>query len=445
MNVFFVSLGCDKNLVDSEKMLGLLREAGYTFTDDEYEAEVIIVNTCCFIGDAKEESIQTLIDMGKHKEDGRCLVLIAAGCLAQRYREEIRTELPEVDGILGTASYDAIADVVRSALEEGKSERFLDVNRPVCVRENRLVTTGGHYAFLKIAEGCDKRCSYCVIPKVRGCYRSVPLEELEREARFLADAGVRELILVAQETTLYGMDLYGEKKLPELLKRLAAIDGIRWIRLQYCYPEEITEELIETIRTEKKVCHYLDMPVQHINDRILKRMGRKTGKKELMAQIERLRRAVPDMVLRTTLLTGFPGETEEEFEELCGFVKEARFERLGVFAYSREEDTPAAMMPDQIPEEIKQERRNILMELQQEVSLERSREKIGQVLEAFVEGNVADENVCVARTYMDAPNVDGYFFLHTERELMTGQFVRARVTGAMDYDLIGELEDEFTE
>lgn len=445
MNLFFVSLGCDKNLVDSEKMLGLLSGAGYTFTDDEYEAEIIVVNTCCFIGDAKEESIQTLIDMGRHKEDGRCRVLIAAGCLAERYRTEIRAELPEVDGILGTASYDGIAEVVRQTLKEGKCERFADISRPVEVNEKRLLTTGGHYAFLKIAEGCDKRCTYCIIPKVRGRYRSVPLEKLEEEARFLAEQGVQELILVAQETTLYGMDLYGEKKLPELLRRLAAIDGIRWIRLQYCYPEEITEELIETIRTEKKICHYLDMPVQHANNRILKRMGRRTNKEELSAQIARIRAAVPDIALRTTLLTGFPGETEEEFAELCDFVEETRFERLGVFAYSQEEDTLAAGMPDQIPEEIKKERRETLMELQQEVCFEKSREKIGQVLEAFVEGRVADENAYVARTYMDAPDVDGYLFIHTERELMTGQFVRVRVTGAVDYDLIGEPEDEFTQ
>lgn len=445
MKLFFVSLGCDKNLVDSEKMLGLLSGAGYTFTDDEQEAEIIVVNTCCFIGDAKEESIQTLIDMGRHKEDGRCRVLIAAGCLAERYRTEIRAELPEVDGILGTASYDGIAEVVRRTLTEGKCERFADVDRAVEVGGKRLLTTGGHYAFLKIAEGCDKRCTYCIIPQVRGRYRSVPLEKLEEEARFLAEQGVQELILVAQETTLYGVDLYGEKKLPELLRRLAAVEGIRWIRLQYCYPEEITEELIETIRTEKKICHYLDMPVQHANNRILKRMGRRTNREELTAQIGRIRAAIPDIALRTTLLTGFPGETEEEFAELCDFLEEIRFERLGVFAYSQEEDTPAAGMPDQIPEEIKKERRETLMELQQEVCFEKSREKIGQVLEAFVEGRVTDENAYVARTYMDAPEVDGYLFIRTEQELMTGQFVRVRVTGAADYDLIGEPEDEFTQ
>lgn len=445
MKVFFVSLGCDKNLVDSEKMLGLLKRDGFEITDDEYEAEVIVVNTCCFIGDAKEESIQTLIEMGRHKEDGACKVLIAAGCLAQRYREEIKAELPEVDGILGTTSYDGLMDVVKQTLEGEKAEWFTSIDRLAKVDAERLVTTGGHYAFLKIAEGCNKCCTYCVIPKVRGRFRSVPMEELVAEAEGLAAQGVQELILVAQESTLYGVDLYGKKTLPELLHRLGEIRGIQWIRLQYCYPEEITDELIQAIKTEPKVCHYLDMPIQHANDRILKRMGRRTTKAELLARIEKLRQEIPDIVLRTTLIAGFPGETEEEFEELCDFVEEARFERLGVFAYSQEEDTPAASMPDQIEEEVKLDRRDTLMEIQQEISLERCQEKIGTVLEAFVEGKIVDENAYVARTYMDAPGIDGYVFIHTGEELMTGHFVRVRVTGALEYDLIGELEDEFTE
>ena len=445
MKLFFVSLGCDKNLVDSEKMLGLLQKDGFSVTDDEYEAEVIIVNTCCFIGDAKEESIQTLLDMGRHKEDGKCRVLIAAGCLAERYREEILTEMPEVDGILGTTSYDAIADVIRKALSGGKPEHFEDVDHLVHVDTGRIVTTGGHYAFLKIAEGCNKCCTYCIIPKVRGHYRSVPMEELIAEAEELAKQGVQELILVAQETTLYGVDLYGKKSLPELLHRLAAIPGLNWIRLQYCYPEEITEELIAAIKAEPKVCRYLDMPIQHANNRILKKMGRRTTKEELLARIARIREEIPDIALRTTLIAGFPGETEEEFEELCDFVREVRFERLGVFAYSQEEDTPAAEMPDQVPEETKLDRRDALMEIQQEISLERCEEKVGTVLEAFVEGKLVDENVYAARTYMDAPGVDGYVFIHTDEELMSGNFVRVRVTGALEYDLIGELEDEFTE
>ena len=445
MKLFFVSLGCDKNLVDSEKMLGLLQKDGFSVTDDEYEAEVIIVNTCCFIGDAKEESIQTLLDMGRHKEDGKCRVLIAAGCLAERYREEILTEMPEVDGILGTTSYDAITDVIRKALSGGKPEHFEDVDHLVHVDTGRIVTTGGHYAFLTIAEGCNKCCTYCIIPTVRGQSRSVPMEELTAEAEELAKQGVQELILVAQETTLYGVDLYGKKSLPELLHRLAAIPGLNWIRLQYCYPEEITEELIAAIKTEPKVCRYLDMPIQHANNRILKKMGRRTTKEELLARIARIREEIPDIALRTTLIAGFPGETEEEFEELCDFVREVRFERLGVFAYSQEEDTPAAEMPDQVPEETKLDRRDALMEIQQEISLERCEEKVGTVLEAFVEGKLVDENVYAARTYMDAPGVDGYVFIHTDEELMSGNFVRVRVTGALEYDLIGELEDEFTE
>ncbi len=445
MKVFFVSLGCDKNLVDSEKMLGLLRHDGFEITDDEYAAEVIVVNTCCFIGDAKEESIQTLIEMGRHKEDGACKVLIAAGCLAQRYREEIKAELPEVDGILGTTSYDGLLEVVQKTLGGEKAEHFTSIDRLAQVKEGRVVTTGGHYAFLKIAEGCNKCCTYCVIPKVRGRFRSVPMDELVAEAEELAAQGVQELILVAQETTLYGVDLYGKKSLPELLHRLGEIRGIQWIRLQYCYPEEITDELIAAMKHEPKVCHYLDMPIQHANDRILKRMGRRTTKAELLERIAKIREEIPDIVLRTTLIAGFPGETDEEFEELCDFVEEVRFERLGVFAYSQEEDTPAAIMPDQVDEEVKLDRRDALMEIQQEISMERCQEKVGMILEAFVEGKIVDENAYVARTYMDAPGIDGYVFIHTGAELMTGHFVRVRVTGALEYDLIGELEDEFTE
>lgn len=445
MKVLFISLGCDKNLVDSEKMLDLLSKRGFEFTDFEAEADIIVVNTCCFIGDAKEESINTILEMAQMKEQGNCRVLIAAGCLAQRYREEILTEIPEIDGIVGTNSCEALLEVIDSALKGQKENICNDINARHQNHSGRMLTTGGHYAFLKIAEGCDKHCTYCVIPGVRGSYRSVPMEDLLAEAKELADKGVKELILVAQETTLYGTDLYGEKTLPELLHRLAQIDGIYWIRIQYCYPEEITDELIQAIKSEKKVCNYLDIPIQHASDRILKRMGRRTTKQQLTEKITQLRSEIPDIALRTTLISGFPGETEEDHEELMEFVDMMEFDRLGVFTYSQEEDTPAAVMPDQIDEEVKENRRDEIMELQQEISMERCQNMIGKTVEVMIEGKVADENAYVGRTYMDAPNVDGYIFINTELELMTGMFVDVVVTGALEYDLIGEVKDESAE
>lgn len=445
MKILFISLGCDKNLVDSESMLGLLRRAGYEFTDDETEADIIIVNTCCFIGDAKEESIQTILEMARLKTEGKCQVLLAAGCLAQRYQDEICTEIPELDGVLGTTAYDTVVDMVEQALAGQRYRRFQSIDRAMDLTPGRVVTTGGHYAFLKIAEGCNKCCTYCVIPGVRGRYRSVPMEQLLTQAGELAAQGVKELILVAQETTLYGTDLYGHKALPELLHRLAQVEGIHWIRLQYCYPEEITQELIDAIKAEPKVCHYLDMPIQHASDSILRRMGRRTNQAELRDRIAHLREEIPDICLRTTLISGFPGETEEDHEELMQFVDECEFDRLGDFTYSQEEDTPAADMPDQIPEEVKEQRRDQVMELQQEIAFEKCEAMEGRVLEVLIEGKVADENAYVGRTYMDAPGVDGMIFVQTIRELLTGEFVRVIVTGALEYDLIGVLEDEFTE
>ncbi|MCM1190359.1 MAG: 30S ribosomal protein S12 methylthiotransferase RimO [bacterium] len=439
MNILFVSLGCDKNLADTELMLGMLQRKGYTFTDDEEEADIAVVNTCCFIGDAKEESVNTLLELAEKKTGGRLRVLIAAGCLAQRYREEIREEIPEVDAVIGTMAVEEIAEAVEEALAGKGRNRFRELSVSPPFSEDRVLTTGGHYAYLKIAEGCSKRCTYCVIPGVRGDYRSIPQENLLAQARFLSEKGVRELILVAQETTLYGVDLYGEKRLPELLRRLAEIDGIRWLRVLYCYPEEITEELIEAIADEPKVCHYLDIPIQHAADGVLRRMGRRTNRRELTELIGRLRRRIPDICLRTTLISGFPGESQEDFEELYRFVNEMEFDRLGVFPYSREEDTPAALMPDQIPEEVKQFRRDELMELQQAVAFEKAEEMIGRVLEVMVEGKVADEDVYVTRTYRDAPGVDGYLFLNTTAALMTGDFVTALVTDSNEYDLIGEI------
>lgn len=445
MNLLFISLGCDKNLVDSEVMLGLADEKGYRIVDSEEEADVIVINTCCFIHDAKEESIQTILEMAEYKKEGRLKALIVTGCLAQRYQNEILEEIPEVDAVLGTTSYHKIVETIEEALAGKGHVELEDVNALPPVDAKRMVTTGGHFAYLKIAEGCDKRCTYCIIPKLRGGYRSVPMERLLREAGELADQGVKELILVAQETTVYGKDLYGEKSLHKLLRELCKIPGIRWIRILYCYPEEIDDELIRVMKEEKKICHYLDLPVQHANDEILKRMGRRTSKEQLVGIIRKLREEIPDIALRTTLITGFPGETKEQHEELMDFVDEMEFERLGVFTYSPEEDTPAAEMSGQIPEEVKEERQAELMELQQEIVFDAAEAMVGQEMLVMIEGKVADENAYVGRTYMDAPNVDGLIFINTARELMSGDFAKVTVTGAAEYDLIGELSDEFTE
>lgn len=439
MNILFISLGCDKNLVDSEVMLGLLDSRGYQIVDDETIADVIVVNTCCFIHDAKEESIQTILEMAEYKKTGRLKALVVTGCLAQRYQQEIIDEIPEVDAVLGTASYDKIAEAIDEALD-GHTEMYLeDIDRLPQVSSKRLVTTGGHYAYLKIAEGCDKHCTYCIIPKVRGNYRSVPMEQLLKEAKELAEGGVKELILVAQETTVYGQDIYGEKSLHRLLRELCKIDGIQWIRLLYCYPEEIDANLIRVMKEEPKICHYLDLPIQHASDAILKKMGRRTSKAQLVDTIRTLREEIPDITLRTTLITGFPGETEEQHQELVEFVDEMEFDRLGVFTYSPEENTPAAEMPDQIPEEVKEDRQAELMELQQEIAFDLAEDMIDREVLVMIEGKVADENAYVGRTYRDAPNVDGLIFINTDEELMSGDFAKVKVTGAMEYDLIGEL------
>ena len=412
--ILFISLGCDKNLVDSEVMLGILADRGFEMTDTEDDADIIIINTCCFINDAKEESINTILEMAEYKKTGPCKALIVTGCLAQRYKQEIVDEIPEVDAVIGTSKYDEIFDAVDQAL---KGSHFLDVddlNRLPSVPGKRILTTGGHYAHLKIAEGCDKHCTYCIIPKIRGNYRSVPMEQLLAEAASLAEQGVKELILVAQETTLYGVDLYGKKSLHILLQELAKIK-------------------------EKKVCHYLDMPIQHASDAILKRMGRRTTKAQLKETVSLLRKEIPDIVLRTTLIAGFPGETQEQHEELMEFVDEMEFERLGVFAYSPEENTPAASMPDQIPEEIKEERRDAILELQQEIAFDKAADMVGRTLYAMIEGKVADEPAYVARTYADSPDIDGYVFVNTSEMLMSGDFVKVKITGSAEYDLIGEL------
>lgn len=439
--ILFTSLGCDKNLVDSEMMIGLLQDRGYEFTDDEQEADIVVINTCCFIGDAKEESIENILEMAELKKSGQLKALIVTGCLAQRYKEEVQKEIPEVDAILGITNINQIVDAIDEILQ-GKSENHInDINAPLVYGQKRVVTTGGHFAYLKIAEGCDKHCTYCIIPKIRGDYRSVPKEVLLKEARELVASGVKELILVAQETTVYGVDLYGHKALPELLRELCAIEDLRWIRILYCYPEEITEELIQVMKEEPKICHYLDMPIQHASDAILSRMARRTSEAELREMVAKLREEIPDICLRTTLISGFPGETQEDFEKLYRFVNEMEFDRLGVFCYSPEEDTPAATMPNQVPEEVKASRRDELMELQQAVAFEKAERKVGAKMEVLIEGFLPEDDVYVGRSYMDAPAIDGMVFVYSDRELQTGDMVMVEVTDSKEYDLEAKLLD----
>lgn len=458
-NVLFISLGCDKNLVDSEKMLGLLSESGYTIVEDEAEADAIVINTCCFIHDAKEESIETILEMASWKEKGRLQALVITGCLAQRYKDEIAAELPEVDAVIGTSGYTEIVPVLDKLLKvSGTEEAQTDGECPLVycpsidllppsLPDKRMVTTGAYTAYLKIAEGCNKRCTYCVIPYIRGRYRSFPVEDLLKEAERLVAGGARELILIAQETTVYGVDLYGRKMLPELLRKLCRLEGLDWIRILYCYPEEITDELIQVMKEEKKVCHYLDIPIQHSEDAILKRMGRRTNRAELTALIEKLRKEIPDIILRTTLITGFPGETEEDFAQMVAFVEEMQFDRLGVFTYSPEEGTKAAVMEDQIDEEVKEARRDHIMELQQDISAAAASAMVGREMSVLIEGYLYEEDIYVGRTYMDAPKVDGNVFVRSEEEMISGDIVPVRITGASEYDLMGDViyEDEFTE
>ena len=442
MNVLFISLGCDKNLVDSEVMLGLLRDRGYSLTNEEMEADVIVINTCCFIHDAKEESIQTILEMAEYKKLGRLKVLLVTGCLAQRYQSEILKEIPEVDAVLGTTAIDKIAETVEEVLSGKQVECYAGLQELPLPETNRVNTTGGYYSYLKIAEGCDKHCTYCIIPSLRGNFRSIPMERLIKEAEFLAEGGTKELILIAQETTVYGTDLYGKKMLPELLNRLCEIPGIEWIRLLYCYPEEITEELIQTMKKQPKICHYLDMPIQHAADTVLKRMGRRTNRKELDTLIAKLRKEIPDIALRTSLITGFPQETQEEHEELLDFVEKAGFERLGVFTYSKEENTPAARMKGQITKKVKVQRQKELMRLQQQVSKKRGEEKIGKIIRVMIEGKLPEEDIFIGRSYMDAPNVDGYVFVHSQDSYLSGEIIDVRILSAKEYDLVGEAVSE---
>lgn len=451
MNIFFVSLGCDKNLVDSENMLGLLNENGYQIVSEEQLADIIIINTCCFINDAKQESINTILEMAEYKKNGSVKALIVAGCLAERYKEEILKEIPEVDALLGTSDFSAIINVINEITDGKQYTHFASLDRIPEITSKRLITSGSYFAYLKIAEGCDKHCTYCVIPSIRGNYRSFPMEKLLKEAEYLAEQGVKELILIAQETTLYGVDLYGEKSLPKLLEALCRIQGLEWIRILYCYPEEITDELIEVMKKEPKICRYLDIPIQHASDHILQLMGRRTSKADLINIISKLRKNLPDIALRTTLITGFPTETQEEHEEVLEFVKNMRFERLGVFTYSKEENTPAAKLKPQVLAKVKKQRQKELMKLQQTIAFEHNDNLIGKRVNVLVDGRIVDEdNVYIGRTYMDAPQVDGFLFLTSEDELISGDIVPVVITGSKNYDLIGEIvkgsgNNEFTE
>lgn len=418
MKLCMISLGCDKNLVDSEMMLGQLVEQNYEFIDDEEAADVIIVNTCCFILDAKQESIDTLLRVSEYKHSGCLKKLIVTGCLAERYKDEIIEEIPEVDEVIGIAEL----------------EERLKAKPP----KTRFVSTGGWYGYLKIADGCNKRCTYCIIPYLRGNYRSYPMENLLDQAKQLAEAGVKELIIVAQDTTVYGTDLYGKKMLPELLKKLCLIEGLEWIRILYAYPEDIDDELISVMAEEPKICHYIDMPIQHASDNILRRMGRRTSKADIINKVEKLRNAIPDIVIRTTLISGFPGETEEDHEELYEFVNEMEFDRLGVFCYSQEEGTPAAEFENQVPEEIKERRRDEIMSLQQEISSDCLADMQGKCVDAIIDGYIPEDKICVGRTYMDAPDVDGYVFIKTKKRHDSGTIIKVRITGSNEYDLIGE-------
>ena len=459
--IYLVSLGCDKNLVDSEIMLGLLSKVGYAITDELNEADYAIVNSCCFIGDAKEESINTIIEIGELKKEGKLKGLIVTGCLAQRYQSMITEELPEADAVIGTTAYDNIVSAIAEIkAKNGKPEKSLyidDLERMAGGEEHRLVPAGEISSYIKIAEGCNKRCTYCIIPYIRGNFRSIPMETIVKEAEGLAKQGTKELLLVAQETTLYGVDIYGKKALPDLVHELSKISGIEWIRLLYCYPEEITDEIIEAIKNEKKVCHYIDLPIQHSSDAILRKMARKTNQAELRERIAKLRKEIPDITLRTTLITGFPGETEEDFKELYNFVDEMEFDRLGVFTYSAEEGTPAAEMEGQVDEEVKIARRNEIMELQQEISAEKAEGRIGKVYEVLVEGTVPSDSVngeafasirevnedgrkvYIGRTYMDAPDVDGQVFFESDYEIMSGELVEVEIIASDEYDLFGVL------
>ena len=442
--IAFTSLGCDKNRVDSEVMLGILQKNGYTAVADEAEADIIVVNTCCFIKDALEESIETILEMAQYKdpEVGNCKGLIVAGCLGQRFEEEFFEELPEVDAIVGTTAYEAIAEVADEVLAGKQQVKHLESIDLAMQDENgklRVLSTAPYFAYLKISEGCDNFCTYCVIPKMRGKHRSRTMESLIEEATILAQQGVKELVIVAQDTSIYGRDLYGQPMLHELLKQLNAIEGIEWIRVLYAYPETLTDETIEAMATCEKVCHYIDMPIQHGNDAVLKRMGRKSSQALIREKVAKLRAAMPDIAIRTTLIVGFPGETEEEFEDLMHFVQEMKFDRLGVFSYSQEEGTAAARMENQIDDELKEERRDIIMDIQKNIAASLCEQEVGKEMEVLIEGKLPEERIFCGRTRRDAPDIDGLVFVSSEEELYSGDFVTVKIREAGDYDLMGDV------
>ena len=434
-----VSLGCEKNRVDAEMMMAALEQAGYELKDDAALADVAIVNTCGFIEDAKKESIEEILELARLKKEGRIRALVVTGCMAERYREEVRREIPEADAVCGIGANGDIAAVVAQALAGEHPERFPE--KCLLPLEGRRVrSTPSYFAYLKIAEGCDNRCSYCAIPMIRGGYRSRTMESIVQEAEQLAAEGAKELILIAQDTTRYGKDLYGRYALPELLRRLCAVEGPRWIRLLYCYPEAITDELLDVMASEKKIVKYMDLPLQHCSQPVLRAMRRAGSRQELTALLRKLRQRIPGLVLRTTMITGFPGETEEDFEELCQFAKEMRFERLGCFAYSQEEGTPAGAMENQVDPEVRQERRNILMEQQMNIMQEWGESRVGQTVEVLVEGFDRYAECWFGRSAADAPDVDGkIFFLANGKRPRLGEFRKIKITDCIDCDLMGEI------
>ena len=436
-----VSLGCPKNQVDAERILADLKNAGYEITNEEENAEVIIVNTCGFIDSAKAESIENIIEVAEYKKSGALKALIVTGCLAERYKEQILSEIPEVDAVVGIGSNGEIFSLIEKALKGERVTAFAD-KQNLCLTGERILTTPFYTAYLKVAEGCNNRCSYCAIPDIRGNFRSLPIEQCVEQAKTLAAEGVKELIVVAQDTTNYGKDLYGEPSLPKLLKELCKIDGIHWIRTLYTYPDKITDELLELIASEPKLVPYLDIPIQHASDKILKRMNRKGSRTELEGLIKKIRKIIPDVTLRTSLITGFPGESEEDFSTLAEFVKEVRFDRLGCFAYSAEEDTPAAEFENQIPEQVRQDRSEIIMADQMTIAEQKNKEKIDKTLEVLVEGYDPYIKCYFGRSKADAPDIDGKVFFTAMTRLAEGSFVKVQINDVIEYDLLGEcLED----
>lgn len=442
-SVFFETLGCAKNQVDTEVMIGLLDQNSYLLTQDAAKADIIAVNTCGFIESAKAESIETILELASYKENGKCQMLIVTGCLAERYAEELKKEIPEVDVFVGTGSFDEIIPIIDKALRaESKSGAMIEkssIDKDFSEALPRILMTPAYMAYLKIAEGCDNCCTYCIIPKLRGKYRSRKFEDVVTEAKALVSKGVKELVIIAQDITRFGVDLYGEYRLADLLYALNEIEGLKWVRLQYCYPDVVDDKLIEAIANCDKVAKYIDIPIQHCNDTMLKRMNRTTSKAAIVSLITKLRKAVPDISIRTTLIAGFPGETEAMFNELLAFVKEMRFDKLGAFAYSLEEDTAAVKLPDHLEEDVKAERRDAILELQQQISTELMYQKVGRTLEVVIEEMVPGEAIYVGRSMYDAPDIDGVVYVHTDRALRVGQYVQVKITDALEYDLIGEM------